>query len=619
MAIPKVHILDFETAGIQNRPVYPPVPVGFSLKSPGDRKSRYYAWGHPIANNCTFQEAQAALKGAWTSGLPILMHNAKFDYDVATIHMKMPALDWRLLHDTLYLLFLSDPHAMTLALKPASTRLLNMPPEERDVVRDWLVDHKIVKKVGKDWGAHICDAPGDIVGAYADGDVLRTEKLFKLLYPQIQERGMVSAYDRERQLMPILLENERQGIRVDLKTMRSDFKTYTEAVAKTDAWLRKRLKTKDLNVDSDNDLADALERAGVVTQWVLTATGQRSVAKKNLTPDMFEDQKVASALGYRNRLSTCLGTFLESWIATAEASGGMIYTNWNQVRQAGDGSGFRGARTGRLSSNPNFQNIPKIWDDKDDGYVHPKHLDVLELPAMRKYFLPDKGGLFCHRDYNQQELRILAHFEDASLCQAYREDPLLDVHTFVQNQISTLFGLHLERRAVKVLNFGMIYGLGLAKLAIGVHTSVEEARRIKDAQMKAIPGLANLNRQIKEIGKSGQPIVTWGGRQYYTEPPRIIDGRKQTFEYKLLNYLVQSSAADCTKQALINYDAAKKDGRLLSTVHDEINLSVPKSAVKGEMKILREAMADVAFDVPMISDGKTGLNWGCLTKFKDEV
>jgi DNA polymerase I-like protein with 3'-5' exonuclease and polymerase domains len=127
-----------------------------------------------------------------------------------------------------------------------------------------------------------------------------------------------------------------------------------------------------------------------------------------------------------------------------------------------------------------------------------------------------------------------------------------------------------------------------------------------------------LEKALKDQGKAGLPIRSWGGREYYTEPPKIIDGHTQTFEYKLLNYLIQGSAADCTKQALINYHALRQRSRFMTTVHDEINISCPKSAVKKEMELLREAMASVAFDVPMLSDGKIGPNWGNLTAYKEK-
>lgn len=609
-------VIDFETGSIESRPAYPPIPVGFSILNPGERKSAYYGWGHPIGNNTTKATATRVLKDAFKSKSPLLFHNAKFDLDVAETHLGMPRVDWRRVHDTMLLLFLQNPHARTLSLKPASEALLGMKPVEQEAVRDWLVEHKIVRANDKSWGAHISKAPGGLVGTYADGDTQRTKKLFDFLMPEISKRGMLPAYDRERELMLILLDNERVGVNVDLKQLREDTATYASSIVTVDNWLRKRLKSKDLNVDSDKDLAEALDNAGAVLEWTLTESGQRSVSKANLTVSQFRDKKIAYALGYRNRLSTCVGTFMKPWLLTAEASNGVIYTNWNQVRQANEG-GYAGARTGRMSSNPNFQNIPKSFEDKDDGYTHPAHIDVPPLPLLRRYILPDKGGVLCHRDYNQQELRILAHFEDDSLCKAYNENPRLDVHDFVHDAIKDLIGLDLERRSVKIFNFGMIYGMGLGKLATGVGSTVEDAKRIKNAQLTAIPGLKALSKSISERGRAGKAIKTWGGREYFTEPPRIIDGRTQTFEYKLLNYLIQGSAADCTKQAIINYNAIKKNGRFLITVHDELNMSAPKALVKEEMAIMREAMQAVQFDVPMLSDGKTGKSWGALVKYKE--
>lgn len=620
--IPDVIVVDAETHGFESRPKYPPVPVGFSIKWPQDKRSSYHAWGHPTNNNTTKAQAQKKLKEAYRSGIPLLYHNSAFDVDVFETHMEMQRLSWDMYHDTLFLLFLKDPHARSISLKPAAELILGMAPGERDAVHDWLYDQKIIKKNQKGWGANIWRAPGDLVGKYADGDVMRTYKLFVKVYPEIVRRGMLEAYNRERQLMPILLDNERQGLRVDQTLLNSDIIVYERAVITADNWLRKRLKAKDLNIDSDNDLADALDRAGVVTEWVYTEPsknhpeGQRSVAKKNMTVDMFSDKKVAAVLGYRNRLGTCLGTFMKPWANIANQSGGLIYTKWNQVR-GGDEGGMVGARTGRLSSSPNFQNIPKNFNDKDDGYVHPKIIDVQELPLMRQYILPDKGEVLGHRDYNQQELRILGHFEDDTLCAAYNENPRMDVHTFVQGAIKEILGLDINRSSTKILNFGMIYGMGLGKLAQGTHTTVEEAKRLKSAQMAAIPGLKELTKNINKRGRDGEAIRTWGGREYYCEPPKTVKGRFMTFEYKLLNYLIQGSAADCSKQSIINYHAIRKEGRFLLTVHDENNLSIPKKAVKQEMALLREAMESVKFDVPMLSDGKTGPRWSQLVAFKE--
>lgn len=616
--MPRVVTIDFETYGIEDRPDYPPVPVGFSIIKAGCKRSAYYAWGHPCENNCDLETGRKALREVWESGEPLLFHNAKFDVDVAEHHLGMKPLPWERIHDTLFLLALHNPHSRSLSLKPAADELLDMPPEERDAVREWVLAHvPEAKQKPSQWGAYICKAPGALVGKYAEGDVIRTKALFEMLYPEIYERNMMEAYDRERRLLPILLRNEREGMHVDLPRMRNDSKIFLASQEKAEKWLRKRLSAPDLNFDAPKEMADVLDREGIVTEWATTKKGARSTAKATMTTDKFHDQKVAQALGYRDRMKTCLGTFLMPWMETAERSKGLIYTSWNQVRQTHGNDNLTGARTGRLSCTPNFMNIPKDFGDKGDGYVHPKFLRVPELPLLRKYILPDPGQLFGHRDYAQQELRILAHFERGQLMQHYIEDPSLDMHKLVQRLILDATGVEYERRFVKTINFGKVYGMGAGKLAERLKITVLEARALIQAYKKAIPGVGVLERRIKEISYAGKPIVTWGGREYYCEPPVEIDGRMVTFEYKLLNYLIQGSAADCTKEAMIRFDQARKHSRFLVTVHDEINISASAKYMPSEMRILNEVMRSIEFDVPMLSDGEVGENWGTLSDFKD--
>ena len=618
---PKVNVIDFETGAIKNRPEYPPKPKSVSFQRIGERKPTFLAWGHPTGNNSTEAKAKAIIKDIVKSGEPMLFQNGKFDVDVMQTHWGVGPIDWRRIHDTLFLLFLHDPHSRTLSLKPMSEKILGMPPEEQDRVKDWVLAHKKEieavhgKFTPKEWGAHICEAPGTLVAPYANGDVTRTLKLFNFLYPVIHEAGMLPAYDRERQLMPIMLENERRGVRLDMPGLRRDVAIYKKARDKADAWLRKRLKTPGLNLDSDAEVANALEKCGVVTSFKLTKTGRRSVAKKNLTPDMFSDPKVASALGYRNRLQTTLSTFLENWLEWGSHDG-RLHPGWNQVKNSEGGGG--GARTGRMSCSPNLMNIPTDWNEKGDGYVHPEFLDVPPLPMVRDYVLGDKGHWFGGRDYNQQELRILGHFEDGLLMQAYQENPELDTHSFVREEVEALLGREIPRKIIKEINFGTIYGQGVPSLAEKLGEEVAVIKQIKDGQLKALPGLDALNRGIKQGAKDGLPIRTWGGRLYYKEEGVVINGRKIDFGYKLLNYLIQGSAADCTKQAIINYDAVKKDGVFLASVHDENNISAPKKAMKSELKILGEAMADVEFDVQMLSEPYMGPSWGKIEKYKEK-
>lgn len=631
MSIPKVSIIDFETEPIRNRPQYPPIPAGVGIQMPTEKKPRYYAWGHhPPAphkanNNCTRGEAMEALEKARKNPGGVLYQHGKFDEDVAVVHCEQKALPWDKIHDTEFLLFLHDPHARSLSLKPAAEKLLGMPPEERDAVVEWLEKHCLdlrepdprnpKKKIP--FAAYIATAPGDVVAPYGCGDIIRTDKLFRLLYKEIEQRGMIPAYDRERRLMPILLENETEGVWVDLPLLRAEVKLYQAALEKSDEWLRKRLGIKDLNIDSDDDFGKALDSSGVVTNWTLTKTGKKSVAKANLTPDKYNDPKVASVYGYRNRLATCLRMFMVNWLEQAEATGGYIHTNWNQVRQDHGNENLAGTRSGRLSSNPNLQNLSKNFETKSDGFVHPKFLNVPPLPLIRKYLLPDEGHVWIHRDYSQQELRILAHYEDGELLAAYLADPKLDVHAIVQSGLVGE-GINFVRDAVKRFVFQKIYGGGIPAICAALSCDALTAKRVISSMERSLPGYKALEKSIQRMGRAGEPIVTWGGREYYCEPPGFSKkhNRTMTFEYKLLNYLIQGSAADCTKEALIRYsEHPKRQSRLLVTVHDEINIGGPFKRVKEEMKILQECMQSVEFDLPMASDGKIGPNWGTLEKF----
>lgn len=623
MNTPKGITVDFETKPIEPRPRYPPDPVGVAIEWP-DRKAKYYAFGHLSDNNTDERTARRALEEAWHSRHPLLFHNAKFDVAVANERWGLPIPSWDRIHDTMFLIFLDNPYAPNLALKPSSERYLGLAPEEADAVYLWLVEHARDLRIPSNaitpsnFRKYIWMAPGKLVGKYGIGDVVRTRKLFNLLYKQVAERGMLEAYDTEREAMPILLENEREGMRVDLPLLEEQTSTYENMLLKADAWLRKRLDSPGMNIDAPQQLADALESSGVVTNWDYTKpskkfpNGQRSTSKDNLTIEKFNDKKVYRVLSYRGKLSTALSTFMRPWLETARETGGRIHTQWNQVKKEG-----AGAITGRLSSSPNFQNIPKPWGEKDNAYVHPSFLrGLLELPNLRRFILPDKGQLLGHRDFSQQELRILAHYENGDLMRAYIRDPELDVHIMVM-QLLADFGLVYERGAVKGTNFGILYGMGTPGICRRLGIQQQEARTLISGWHKVMPGVSQLIQDLKEEVRSGGYISTWGGRQYGMPPMLFVDGEARSREYVLLNYLIQGSGADATKRALINfYKHPKRTGRILVNVHDEINFSSTKSDMAQNMRALGECMMGLAFDVPMLSDAKVGPNWGEMHDYK---
>lgn len=613
-------VVDFETEPIEPRPArYPPVPTGVSLWLPEEKEPRYLSWGHPEGNNISVFDAERILRDVWRKRQEeLLFHNGKYDTEVAQKHFGLDIPPPERVHDTMFQLFLTDPYAVSFGLKPAAKRLLKMPEEERDEVFDWCVDHKLLTRAQKSSvGTMYHRVPGDLLGRYANGDTRRTLLLHRLLYPQLRQRNMLEAYNRERKLMPILLENEQQGIRVDVKRLFEYRKTLSEALDKVDAHFRKLLGAPDLNMDADAELAKMLEARGLCRPLPLTAKGHKSTSKESLAASV-KDPEHLRLLVYRGKCAYMLRTFIDTWAAQAEITGDRIHTQWNQVRQSHSEGGIDGTRTGRMSSKPSLLNVTKKLGRTSGGYVHPKTLNLPELPHLRSLLLPDEGGVWCRRDMNQQELRLVAHFENGDLMRAYQADPRLDVHEFVRAAIEGLLGFDVGRDNAKTINFGMLYGLGLGQLAIRLGKSVDEARTIKQAQLSSLPGLDALNNGLKNRARHRLPIRTWGGREYYAEEPRVVDGRLRDYAYKLLNYLIQGSGSDVMKEVLIRYHHhPRRRGRFLLAVHDEKNSSAPKAVYGQEMQLIREVVQSIEIDVLMLSDGEVGPNWGTLEKFVD--
>jgi len=603
----KILTIDFETEAIDGNPIYnPPRPVGVSIKPEG-KESRYYAWGHGSDNNCTFEDGRAALLTALAKDNEgYLAHNAPFEAAVLKRWFNYVEPDPLLVHDTQYLLFLVDPYANTFSLKPSAERILGLPPDERDEVQRWVLNH-IPGSKKSDWGAYISRAPGSLVGPYAIGDTDRTRALYDALYPRILQAGMLEPYRREQKLMPILFASSERGVRLDTERLAADIATYTDAKQKAEQYIHSVLG--DFNIDSDAELAAALDRTGQVTQWVLTPTGKRSTSRKNLVGRV-KDPSLLAYLAYRGVLATCLGTFAEPWLAQAQREGGRVHPQWNQVRgdRGADGD-MSGTRTGRMSCRgPNLQNPPNEFE----GLVVPTGLPAPMI--MRRYLLPEEGHVWLKRDFSAQEMRIMAHFAEGRLFDAFRLDPTTDPHVAVQKMIKELLGIDMPRKYVKITGFGIMYGRGVPNLSVALGVDQDEGKRVRDAYYAALPEIQQLSYDTRNRGKRGQFIRTWGGRVYYREPDPARD-----LSYKLLNYLIQGSAADQTKQSMIDWERDRAPGDvLLAAVHDEVNISAPADDVPGAMRRLRLAMNADRFDVPFRSEGYTGPNWGDIEGYSDD-
>ena len=622
--IAEAAVVDFETDSIRPRPEYPPQPVGVAVKI-GAGPSTYFAWGHPADNTCVREEAVRVLSAVWGSERPLLFHNAPFDLAVAHERFGLPLPSWQRVHDSLPMLFLVDPRAESYSLKPSSEKLLNWPPEERDAVIDWLIEHqpipgvKISRTPGSEHyaGAYIGSAPASVVSPYARGDVERTRALALWAASRVQDQDMIAPYDRERRLMPVLLAMERDGVRVDLERLAQDIRTADATMNALDCWLWARLGAE-INLDSGAELANALVACGAASRESLgvTATGRLCTSKDALRGGV-EDAQLRAVLRYRGRLRNSLTTFMRPWCETAQRSGGKVFTTWHSTRKSHHETDV-GTRTGRLSSTPNFQNCSKgaeaifVGDDpkQTDLPPPPAGLVLPPLPLVRGYFIPQEPGhILCGRDFSGQELRVLAHYEDDVLRRAYNENPALDLHQFVADQLAAR-GFPIGRKRTKTVQFAVIYGTGVGHLAEMLSTTVEESRKTRDAYFGTFPSIKRLVDEVSRVWKRGGMIRTWGGRCYTVEAPKMVAGRVREFSYKALNLLIQGSSADLTKQAMI--EAHEAGLRLQLTVHDEIMISAPRATWQHDIGVLRDIMNRPRLDVPMLSDGYVGDTWGAV-------
>jgi DNA polymerase I-like protein with 3'-5' exonuclease and polymerase domains len=610
---------DFESKGIEPFPNYPPKPTMLGIYVEG-LEPGYMSWGHPSGNNCTEEEAKEVLKQLWdSSDVELVTQNLSFDLAIASRHWGFPLQREGKFHDTMVMAFLLDPHAKTYSLKPSAEKHLGLLPSEQDEVRDWLVANGVVRANAKDWGTHISECPAEIVGPYCVGDVVRTMQLMNEAYmPKVLEQGMLAAYEREMALIPIMLENTLDGIVVDVARLTTDCELYQTAIDDVSRLLFQELGCEPFNIDSDEQLADAIDAKHPDLVWAKTATGKRSTSKANMEETLSGiGGKLGAILQYFASVSTCLNTFMKPWLLQATTGDGRVRCQWNTTR-----SDKGGARTGRLSSTPSLMNIPTLSSAKFAHAIqlHKEFLPQLpRLPDVRRYILPDDDdSVIVSLDYNSQELRVLGHMAGGLIRMLYQNDPNVDIHQTVADIITKELGMPFPRKFAKTVGFSVLYGSGLTALAAGLGVNNSKAAEIKGAYYEVLPGIPKIQGILKRRARDKMPITTWGGRKYYCEEPYFStkENRWLTFDYKLLNYLIQGSSADITKSAIIEYNKRKVYGRFLLTVHDQIVISVKKWLWLEEALILKKAMESQPLDAPLIADISFGPNLHDLTDFK---
>lgn len=582
--------LDFETEPITPTTRWPE-PVGCAVQH-GSRPGRYLAWGHKGGgNNCSKQEALEVLRDCVRLAPAVAMFNAPFDVGVARrMGLEVP---WSKVEDVQVLAFLAEPYAKKRDLKTFAAVELGMSSEERDDLHRWIrafvpeAKGRAKSKLGEFYHR----APGDLVGRYARADVRMTYALWKFWRPY---KGR--AFAREMAVLPVLEDMTLRGVPIDHEELVAALPAWQETLAQVELELLGML-CADVDLGSHEQVADALEKAGLVKEWIETKKGARSLAYDSLVVLVAEgnfDRAFAEAWGYRSVLMHTLRAFAEPWAA----AGGTLHPQWNSVKKERGEGGARtlGAVTGRLSSNPNVQNIIK------------RLLEIAGrpgLPNMRRYVRAPAGHRLVGVDVSQQELRILADAVGAPLSDWYHADPDLDLHDKVAAEVQRLTGMAIGRSRAKVVNLATIYKNGIASMAAKIGCTYDEAAMVKRAHARAVPGI---KKWEKELAKEAV-FETAGGRTYHHDPAR---------PYKSGNTYIQGSAADQLKQIMIEAadELTNLDARLVLTAHDEIVALAPASAAAEVSETLVEIVAGTGsdsttgmFSVPMRSQHYIRERW----------
>ena len=421
---------------------------------------------------------------------------------------------------------------------------------------------------------------------------------------------MIEAYKRELRLMPHILRMEQRGINLNGEQLKRDTDHFWAKLEELEDAICHKLG-RQIDVDSNAQLADALEAAGLSKGFATTPTGLRSTSKESLINAVADDELLGHLL-VRGSIATCLRTFMQPWLVQYE-NHGRLFMKWNQIRNYSD----TGARTGRISSSPNLQNVPVEWEDLRGQLVRIAYsLEEGLLPQVRRYIVPDQGMIFIGRDYRAQEMKLLAHFTNGALLKALQNDPETDIHLIA----ARIAGI--TRKVAKTLGFAVLYGAGVGRVAETLGIREGEAQAIKNRYLEALPEIKTFQKELNVIGKARAFTRTLGNRKYYAQKPTVVAGRFKSFEYKLPNYKIQGSAADQTKEAMIRYCETTEHGELVLTVHDQLVTQVPLVHVQTERTIFAEAVDGSFQDIlryKVLSDESIAFNFADLKGTSEQI
>ena len=562
--------------------------VGIAIAVPG--RKFYFPIAHGSGSNMDKKKVLEWFKDTMACPAIKIFHNAMYDVCwIRSMGIKINGL----IVDTMIAASLIDENRFTYTLNALSWEYLGHGKNEAALNEE-------AKSRGLDPKADMWKLPPMFVGAYAEKDAELTLDLWQNFKTEIINQDIQSIFDMETDLFPCLVDMRFKGVRVD-----------ADRAAALKVQLQEQEKNLLLEVKKETGIEPqiwaARSIAKVFDKLSLTYDKTEKTESPSFTKNFLSEhdnpfvQKIAQAREINKAHTTFIDTILRF------QHKGRIHAEINQIR-----SDLGGTVTGRFSyNNPNLQQLPAR--NKELG------------PLIRSLFLPEEGHTWGCFDYSQQEPRLVVHYASLhkfpsvyDVVDAYNEDVGTDFHQIVADMAE------IPRSQAKTINLGLFYGMGKTKLQAELGVTKEKAAELFNQYHERVPFVKQLMNAASNRAQNHGQIRTLLGRlcRFHLWEPNMFGmhkampheealrehgpGIKRAYTYKALNKLIQGSAADMTKKAMI--DLYKEGIVAHIQIHDELDLSVesPEHA-KKIIEIMENA---VTLEVPNKVDYESGETWG---------
>jgi DNA polymerase I-like protein with 3'-5' exonuclease and polymerase domains len=569
--------------------------IGFAVAVEGWQG--YFPFGHFGGGNMIPDQVKAYIKQVCELPCPKIFHNAQ--YDVGWLLSEGYTVNGTII-DTMIAAALVDENRFSYSLNALSVDYLGEIKAETDL-KEAAAAH------GVDAKRDMWKLPAEHVGYYAEQDARLTLLLWQRFKQEIQQQSLMTVWELESELLPILIKMSQRGVRVEVEQAESlkaemiqqekklllDIKKL--AGIEVDIWKARNIALAFDKLKIDYPRTEKTKEPSFTQNWLFNSS-----------------HKIAKLILQARELNKFHNTFLSSIMKYQH--NGRIHGEIQQLRSENGGT-----VSGRLSmSNPNLQQVPAR--NKEFG------------PKIRSLFIPEENCVWGSFDYSQQEPRMTVHYA-ASVGDGYDgANELVEAYKVAEadfhQEVADLVGI--ERTQAKTIGLGLMYGMGKNKLANSLGVNVDEANLLINKYNKNVPFVKQLSDRCMKTAQDKGVIRTKRGRKCRFEMWETrdfglhvaekyenavakygADNIKRAYTYKALNRLIQGSSADQTKQAMID---CYKAGYLPSLqIHDELCFNLEKDKIEEQKKAIKKIMEEcLEFKVPFTVDCEIGNSWGNL-------